>query len=258
MRVVTPHLPLASDEVAVWYRTTELLDPSELHAMARVLSDDERTRVDRFAFTRDRRDFTAAHALLRYALSRHGGRPEAEWQFETNRHGKPSVVAEQSGTPPLVFNLSHTKGFVACAVARGTRVGIDVERVRLRVDARELAARYFAPSETRTLDTADPHDYQARFTELWTLKEAYIKALGVGLTLPLDSIAFAFEGEAGLRFIGPEDRAVWQFLLAVPSADVRMALAVHRGSPECRWRLNLHPASAPTADSKPLQIVATG
>jgi 4'-phosphopantetheinyl transferase len=229
---------LAADEVAVGYQLSEGLDAAALGAMAGVLSDEERARRDRFVFDRDRRDFVAAHALVRRMLSRYGETEPADWRFDTDAHGKPSVVPAQAGTPPLVFNLSHTHGLVACAVARATALGIDVERVDRMTLGPEIATRYFAAAEIRMLNAQAAERYAERFIELWTLKEAYIKAVGTGLAHPLDSFAFGFEGSAGLRFAAPPGVAApdWQFLLAVPTANTRLAIAVS-GSANRPWRI---------------------
>jgi 4'-phosphopantetheinyl transferase len=233
-------VPLAADEVAVCYQLTEALDASALGAMAAVLTVEERARRDRFVFDRDRRDFVVAHALVRRMLSRYGETSPEDWRFDTDAHGKPSVVTSQAGMPPLVFNLSHTHGLVACAVARGTSLGIDVERVDRMTLGPEIAARYFAAAEIRMLDTQAPEAYAGRFIELWTLKEAYIKAVGTGLAHPLDSFAFAFEGESGLQFAAPSGVAAsdWQFLLAAPTANYRLAIAVS-GSAVRPWRVTM-------------------
>jgi 4'-phosphopantetheinyl transferase len=235
--------PLAADEVVVCYQVTEGLDPSALEAMAGVLSAEERARRDRFVFDRDRRDFAAAHTLLRRMLSRYGlTRPE-DWRFDTDAHGKPSVVASQAGSPPLVFNLSHTHGLVACAVARGTSLGVDVERVDRVTSGPEIARRFFTDSEVRILDACMPDDYASRFIELWTLKEAYIKAVGTGLAHPLDSFAFSFAGTSGLQFASPPGVAAsdWQFVLAVPTPNHRLALAMS-GSASRPWRIAIERA----------------
>jgi 4'-phosphopantetheinyl transferase len=127
---------------------------------------------------------------------------------------------------------------VACAVARGTSLGIDVERVDRMQLGPQIADRYFAEAEIRMLDRHAPDEYAGRFIELWTLKEAYIKAVGTGLAHPLDSFAFAFEGESALQFGAPPGVAAsdWQFLLAAPTPDYRLAIAVS-GSAARPWRI---------------------
>jgi len=233
-------VPVATDEVAVCYQFTEALDAAALGAMAAVLTVEERARRDRFVFDRDRRDFVVAHALVRRMLSRYGETSPEDWRFDIDVHGKPSVVRDQAGMPPLVFNLSHTHGLVACAVARGTSLGIDVERVDRMTLGPEIAARYFAAAEIRMLDAHPPEQYAGRFIELWTLKEAYIKAVGTGLAHALDSFAFAFEGESGLQFAAPHGVAAsdWQFLLAAPAANYRLGIAVS-GSGVRPWRITM-------------------
>jgi 4'-phosphopantetheinyl transferase len=192
-----------------------------------LLSREEQARRDRFAFAEDRRAFVAAHALLRTALSRYGGRPARDWRFETTSHGKPFLLAPPTGGPSLAFNLSHTRTAVACAVGVGADIGVDIEECGSRVDVRR-AQRYFTAAEQRMLAECPPEEVDARFVELWVLKEAYAKALGAGLTLPLDSFGFGFafdaasaQGTGGLTF----DRSGWQLWLAAPYPNTRIAIA---------------------------------
>ncbi len=233
-------------DVALWYCNTDSIGDADLASWDALLSDEERARRDRFAFAEDKRDFIAAHALLRRALSRYGEIGPSEWRFDTNRFGKPSVVAEQAGEPPLAFNLSHTRGFVACAIMRGASVGIDVERCERGTAGSEIASRYFAASEIRHLQACLPDQYPTRFIEFWVLKESYIKAVGSGLSLNLHSFSFDFQGESGLRFIPHDAESGWQFfLMALP--DLRLAIAVRpraraRVSLRCALRLAFHDA----------------
>jgi 4'-phosphopantetheinyl transferase len=177
-------------------------------------------------FARDRRDFTAAHVLLRDVLSRYGGCAAQEWRFDEDANGKPCIAADQAGTSPVCFNLSHTRGLVACAVAEAADVGIDVEPVGNGIDGRAVAVRFFAPSEIRSLEASPREDYAARFVELWTLKESYVKALGAGLAHPLRSFAFSFEQVTGLEFssVSGTTPAGWLFALATR----RKSVASHR------------------------------
>ena len=228
-------------DVALWYCNTDSIDDADLASWGALLSDEERARRDRFVFAEDKRDFIAAHALLRRALSRYGEVGPAEWRFETNGFGKPAVAAEQAGDPPLAFNLSHTKGFVACAIMRGASVGIDVERCERGVAGTEIASRYFAASEIRHLQTCPPDQYPTRFIEFWVLKESYIKAVGSGLSLNLHSFSFEFQGDSDLRFTPHDGGSGWQFwLMSLP--DSRLAIAVRPRSTSCALRLALHDA----------------
>jgi 4'-phosphopantetheinyl transferase len=229
---------LRNDDVRVWYWRTESIDETALAVLLDLLSIDERERYDRFRFAHDRRDFAAAHALLRRALSECGDVAPAAWRFETNAHGKPALA--QAHASDLTFNLSHTRGLVACVVARCTALGIDVEPVDRAATGREIAVRYFSPDEIRLLDAVPAHEYRRRFIDVWTLKEAYIKGIGLGLSHPLDTFSFLV-GDDHLSFEGPPDATPrdWQFLLAQPVPGFRLALAVERPAhaPDCRITL---------------------
>ena len=218
-------------EIDVWYRFTGMLPASELEADVALLDASELAQRNRFVFDADRRDFTAAHGLLRRVLSRHRPIPPAAWRFETSPHGKPSIAPDQIGSPPLAFSLSHTKGLVACAAIEATEIGVDVESIdRAARDPHEIAARYFSPLEIRELESQPEDGRRARFVEIWTLKESYIKAIGLGLSRPLDSFAFQFGGDRALSFHGSasDNGSAWQFALfsVGDRCDYRLAVAV--------------------------------
>jgi 4'-phosphopantetheinyl transferase len=250
--------PLAANEVRVWYRLTESIRDDERRDLDDALSADERERCHGFVLAHDRRDFAAAHALVRRTLSLYGDLLPFEWRFDTNSHGKPVIVAGQSTT--LAFNVSHTRGLVACAVAHGTQLGVDVESINRPAARRDIAARCFSAAENRRLDAYPPHDYARRFVELWTLKESYIKAIGTGLNHPLDTCSFALAGDCGIEFDAPGETAPaeWQFALAAPAPGYCLAVAVRCASARRRYRITLQNADAtddmlraPTRESIP-------
>jgi len=211
--------------VIVWLRPTADMRAFDVAEARSLLSRDERARCDQFRFERDQRDFAAAHALLRRALTLHGGLPTDYWGFETGAAGKPLLV----GHPELDFSIAHTTGLVACALSMTGVVGVDVELVGHTRDADEIAERYFAESEIRTFRAcADGFERRTRFTELWTLKEAYLKALGSGLGDSLNAFGFEFRDQSELRFHAPSTSGTteWRFGLFAPSPDHRLALAV--------------------------------
>ena len=224
-------VPLNASDVHVWYLATASLDDDGVTAALSLLSPDERQRSDRFVFRRDRRDFAAAHALTRRVLSSYENVAPRDWTFEATADGKPCLPAGHAGGPPLVFNLSHTHGLVACAVARDGDIGLDVERIDRAVDARGIAARYFTAGESAFIDGGHgggAGDRQVRFAEVWTLKEAFVKAVGRGLRQPLNAFGCVLEGSRGIRFDAPTgmDPREWTFALFAPSPDTRMAIAV--------------------------------
>lgn len=218
-------LQLPADVVHVWYLATSGWTPSRHAEAVACLDAAERARHDRFRVPEDRRDFAAAHELLRRVLSHYVDCTPDAWRFEPDAFGKPSLVAPRLSWP-LQFNISHTRGHVACAVARGAAVGVDVETVDDACDHMALAFRYFGASEIDALASCSRERRAALFTSLWTLKEAYLKGVGVGLSAPLT--AFRFEVDAdGVRFHAPDPRDAegWQFAV-YEIAKARLAVAV--------------------------------
>jgi 4'-phosphopantetheinyl transferase len=179
-------------------------------------------------FARDQRDFAVAHALLRETLALHSGIPAHEWVFSSGPHGKPVLDARLAARTGLSFNLAHTQGLVACAVMRNAEIGIDVERINQRIDVLTLARHYFASPEVGALESCAEAQRYTQFTELWTLKEAYLKATGVGLSHSLNEFWFVFDGPASLRFdsMCGAQQTGWRFAVFAPPGGYRLAVAV--------------------------------
>lgn len=218
-------------DVHVRYRLTDGLTPEQFAAAFRTLSPAERERASRFVFERDRLDFVIAHALLRRELSDRHDLPAEAWTFATTEFGKPLVTGPPAAD--IAFNLSHTRGLVACAVSTGCDVGIDVEAVDGPASMLDLAAHYFSSREIADLQRCPAAERQTRFIELWTLKEAYVKAMSIGLSHPLHTFSFLFEPPASLRLeTGPtHDPREWQFALFALAERYRMAVAVRSSAP---------------------------
>jgi 4'-phosphopantetheinyl transferase len=221
---------LTADEAHIWYTFTDkIADPALLAEYRAVLSAEERARLERFYFEKHRHSFLVSHAMLRVVLSLYADVLPAEWTFVTGSHGKPDIA--NSIPLPLRFNLSHTQGLAAVIVARDRDVGVDVEHVNRREVGIELAERYFAPSEVAALRAVPEPDRRERFFAYWTLKEAYIKARGLGLSLPLDGFAFDLETDRpGIAFNEriADQPAAWQFARHRPGPDHALAVAIHR------------------------------
>ncbi|MGO8792949.1 MAG: 4'-phosphopantetheinyl transferase family protein [Terriglobia bacterium] len=219
---------LGESDVHVWYRITTLLGNAAVQLADRHLSGEERSRRDRLHFEADRRDFTIAHDLLRRALSKYKEIPPADWRFATNDYGKPLIAGFDPQMGALSFSLSHTRGCVACAIAPNAPVGVDVEQTDRLLCGNELADRFFSEDEAAWLRQCSVEIYGTRFAELWTLKEAYLKALGVGLSGPLDSISFRFDEHGRIDFMGPSmvQPREWHFALFEPSHSVRLGVVV--------------------------------
>jgi 4'-phosphopantetheinyl transferase len=194
-----------------------------------LLDEDERRREQRLCFDADKERFVIGRALTRLQLSRLLGGDPRSWRLVTNRYGRPELA---SPVPPSVgFNVSHTQGLIACAIAATPDVGVDVEFIGRQL-THDVADRFFAPSEVADLRRLDPDEQARAFYDYWTLKEAYIKARGMGLALPLARFAFSLRPPAlpSIRF-DPEiedDAATWQFAQSWPTAQHRLGLAVRR------------------------------
>jgi 4'-phosphopantetheinyl transferase len=214
------------------YCFTAELDVDAVSAAVQTLSTDERARYDRLRSSHRRRDFAVAHALLRRLLSALGGGAPDAWTFETNQYGKPLLTRELAAETGLTFNLAHTDGLVACIVAPGVDVGIDVEEIERPADEERIAGRYFSPVEQLALDGCSEQQRRIRFFEIWTLKEAYLKAIGTGFFSSLADFGFIFEDDTSLR-LEPPAGGGWQFGLYAPSQRHRMAVAIRGESPRC-------------------------
>ena len=153
-------------------------DASKLAAARAVLSREETARAARFVFDSDRDRFIASHGAMRMVLARYVASDPSALQFQTGRNGKPTLV--QTFTD-VRFNLSHSGDLALIAVARGREVGVDVERVQKDVVFEQIADHYFEPNEAWDLRIAPPDERVMRFFDLWTRKEACLKAEGTGL-----------------------------------------------------------------------------
>ncbi len=152
------------------------------------LSEAERHQASRFRLPRDRLLYTAAHVFLRQILSRYTLLQPTEWQFERNAYGKPFIA--NPNYQWLQFNLTHTEGLIACALVREQAIGIDVEKLKPLEDLAALCGHAFHPLEANDILASGLAQVSLeRFYRYWTLKEAYIKAKGIGLSLPLQKFA---------------------------------------------------------------------
>lgn len=188
--------PVPAIAVRVWTMTTAGLDEAAVAPWAGLLDATENARAARFVFPHSRITFIAAHALARAALAAAAGAPPAAFGFAAGAHGKPAALLH--GRPAgLAFNLSHTNGLVGVAVASvpGLPLGFDLEPVDRRAPM-EVARRYFTDAEIAWLDGLPEAARAEGFFRLWTLKEAFIKATGKGLTQDLSSFWFGVDPPA--------------------------------------------------------------
>ena len=203
-------------------------------ACAVLLSDEEKARAAGFHFARHRREYLATHALARTALSHAHPLPPHAWNYSVNAHGKPAPIPEYG----LRFNQSSSAELAVCLVAPkgagtgaevGPEVGIDVEAFSRAEEIVPLAPKVFSLAEREQLNALPAAERPHRALSLWTLKEAYIKARGMGLSLPLRGISFLFGGAQGIHLevgAGVDDNpAHWRFCL-LDHVEHRIALVV--------------------------------
>ncbi|MCA9518143.1 MAG: 4'-phosphopantetheinyl transferase superfamily protein [Myxococcales bacterium] len=205
---------------------------AELEALAEpLLAPEERVRRDRFLHDGARREYLVGRWLLRTTLAAELGADAASLRFVENAHGALSLPAPAT----LSFNLSHTKGLVAVATCDGHDVGVDVEDRLRRGRTTEIAHRFFAPAEVAALRALPEEAQRDRFFAIWTLKEAYIKARGLGLALPLATFAFDLDTDPGavglsLTPAARDDATRWRFERRDPTPRHRLAIAAATGS----------------------------
>jgi 4'-phosphopantetheinyl transferase len=174
---------LGPGEVHVW---SALLDPAstEIARFSETLSQDEKERANRFRFEKNRNEFIISRGSLRVLLGSYLGVPAHEVGFAYSRYGKPYLV-DSDHISPVEFNLSHSEGVVVLAFTKDRRVGVDIEYVGRNFDFEEIAGRFFSLAEQQMLRNTPREERGAGFFRCWTRKEAYIKAIGHGLSQPL-------------------------------------------------------------------------
>jgi 4'-phosphopantetheinyl transferase len=224
-----PEPAILKGQVHVWCADPDELDTDDRKTSARsLLTREEVDRLERYHFESDRRIHLATRVLVRTVLSRYEPVPPAAWRFVAGEQGRPEIASPESS---LRFNLSNTKGLVACAVARAIDVGVDVELLEQTVSL-DVAEKYFSPSEVAALRDLPSEARPRRFLDLWTLKESYIKARGLGLSLPLDRFSFSLDGDHPPRLeIDPSlgDRGdSWQCVQLEPTSRHLLALCIRR------------------------------
>jgi 4'-phosphopantetheinyl transferase len=216
-------------------RPAEITDARLLDRYADILSKQELAREERLMTAELRHLFRVSHALVRTTLSRYAPVPPAAWEFCEGEYGRPEISGP-TGVPPLRFNLSHTQGLIACLVCRDIDCGVDVERSGRVKHLLSVARRVFSTSEIADIQRHTGAAQQGRFTDFWVLKEAYIKARGMGFQLPLREITFTIQARGDIEMsFAPgfgDDPAHWHLDLRTPlagEAPFRLGVALRCG-----------------------------
>ena len=221
-------LILASDAVHVW-RASLHVSASYLHILESTLTADERARAERFYFQKHREHFIAGRGLLRNILSRYLDREPDQLRFCYNSYGKPALT-EEAGAEGLCFNLSHSHGIALYAVTCDREIGIDIEYFRPEVETEKLAERFFSPREGVVLRALPEHLRKEGFFNCWTRKEAYIKAEGKGLAIPLNAFDVSLTPGEPAKLLRtqkhPQEASRWSLQALNPEPGYTAALAV--------------------------------
>ena len=235
---MTPGRPklLEPGVVAVGYLLLEEIAQDRADEDLALLSEEELARHARLS-DRGRAEFRSARALLRRMLSRYSAEDPRAWRFSRSADGKPEIAGVGSNRS-LAFNVSHTQGLVACAVARDTAVGIDVEWSGRSRRYEALAGRVLAPAEREEMESLAASSRIPRFLDYWTLKEAHLKAAGTGLRVPPGALEFCLLGEQGARCLaGPDPGSKsWHYLRLRPTPSHHLAVAF-AGEDQPRWEI---------------------
>lgn len=258
---VVKYWQLRDGKVDVWLTSLSAVSYGQQLACLNFLSVAERAKWQRFVAKDAQLQYLVTRALIRTTLSRYADVPAQAWQFEANAYGRPHIV-QPGDCDDIGFNLSNTTGLVACAVSGDCEIGIDVENIARALDTDALAPTVFAPAELTDFRQAGQEHRRDRFYSYWTLKESYIKARGMGLSLPLDEFWFDLGGRSPLLNVSercPDVPGRWRFYQYAPTDEHRIALAVAPPSgiePSIRLRWTT-PASASTGKSWSTSSIAS-
>jgi 4'-phosphopantetheinyl transferase len=216
-----------ADLAQVWIVDVGGLSREDIARCQGVLANEERQQTERFVFDEDRNAYRAAHALLRMALSAfEPAVPPRQWAFESTPYGRPEIASGRD-LPRLRFNISHTRGLVACVVTRAIDCGIDVEAIDRFGGLGHLVPSILSPAEQARWMASPEPDRPLLLSRFWTMKEAYAKALGLGMSLPFPEIDFEFTA-GGAHLANGVD---WQFEHWFPAPNYIAALALRSAAP---------------------------
>lgn len=214
------NLTLLPDDVHVWRISLER-SQSELQALQTTLSSDEIARAQRFYFEQHRQRFIAGRGILRTILGRYLGVEPQAIQFTYELRGKP-LLADSFADSGLSFNLSHSENLALCGVSINRKIGIDIEHMRSVSDVEALAERFFAPKEYEVVRSLPPNQQQQVFFRYWTCKEAYLKAIGVGI-VQLEKVEISLTLEQPAKLITDQE---WSLIELTPGDNYLGAVAI--------------------------------
>jgi len=221
---------VGGNHIQLWCVQGEAIRDAVLQSQyLKLICTDEKNRLKNIIFSKHRDQFLITRVLVRTALSFNNPHIHpSQWEFATNKHGRPTVSYPVLSTK-LFFSISHTNDFIVVAVSLDKEIGVDVECLRNMREYIDIAKEYFSAHEVEQLLSLPRNEQRARFFVLWTLKEAYVKARGKGLSLPLDEFEFSFPTpsliKARLDSSGNENSEIWEFWTIQPKSQYFISLA---------------------------------
>lgn len=220
-------LALAPDEVHVW-RASLRPPPHLLARLEAYLSPDERARAARFRFPEHRTAFVAGRGVQRDVLARYTGLAPAELAYREGSHGKPEL--DGAAAAGIRFNVSNAGALALYAVTLRREIGVDLEQIKPMPDGMDIARRFFSAPENEVFAALPEEVRDLAFFRCWTRKEAYIKAVGEGLSMPLDRFDVAFAPGEPARILrtrgNPAEAERWSMLALEPGPGYVGAMAV--------------------------------
>jgi len=220
-----------TNEIQLWFTyNEEIKDPGLLSQYRLLLNEEESLQYQRFHFEKDRHQYLVTRAMVRSVLSLYADDiAPNEWCFIKNKYGKPSIN-NRALKIPLNFNISHTEKLIVMAVTHGHEIGVDTEYLLRKGQLLDIASSYFSPDEVKSLLELPKDQQLARFFDYWTLKEAYIKACGQGLSIPLNDFSYSFSQQTGINISFVPHRndhaKYWQFWQIHPNDIHKIAIAI--------------------------------
>ena len=216
---------LNGEEVHVW--RIDLSDIAEaMPKLSQLLSSDEQQKASRYHFEKDRNNFTIRRAVLRKVLSLYMDVTPAELHFIYNNFDKPALEADTS----IRFNASSSRGIGIVAIVLDTRIGIDIEFLDASFSKLEIAEKYFSTDEVRAIGDLQSELRTAAFFDCWTKKEAYVKAVGDGMSHPLPNLAISSEkpGSFSIAATSEEEKG-WTVKSFIPEENYIASVAYEGG-----------------------------
>jgi len=233
-----PSQPLTDFDIHIWCASLSASSEA-LSRYTSLLSQDELERAKRFYFEKDRNHFIVGRALLRTLLGSYLDMEPSQIEFVYGQYGKPALKAGIH-EKTLEFNLSHSKDFAVYAFDLNHKIGIDLEHVHPMADMDDFARQFFSLRENVLINSLAGKQKEEAFFKIWTCKEAFLKANGSGITVPIDQVETTLESDGSVRLTSISEREeqaeLWRLESFTPISGYQAALAVKGNGGQISFR----------------------